>query len=71
MQNNQLRIGGEATAIVNTLLEYGRDRPVPTGLVARAIGRDEADIRDTLKALESKGVVNLEDEGSTIRLNKD
>ena len=62
--SNQVWIGGEATAIVNTLREYGQGKAVPTRLVARLVGRGREEIRGTLKALEDQGIVKLEQNGN-------
>ena len=57
-----LRIGGEATDIIQALRDFGRNAPVPLGLVARAVGREPDHILDSLRVLQEKAVIRF-DEG--------
>lgn len=63
-----LQIGGEATSIVQALRDFGRDRSVPIGFVARAIGREPAEIRDSLVLLNSKNIVRLDESHDSVTL---
>jgi predicted transcriptional regulator len=64
--SNRPRIGGEATAIVQTLREFGRNQPVPANLVARSVGREEDEIRESLAVLAENGVVKLDKDGEVV-----
>ncbi len=57
--SNRPRIGGEATSIVQTLREFGANRPVPTEVVALSVGKEEEEISNSLSALAEKGVIKL------------
>lgn len=63
-----LRIGSEATAIIQTLRDFGRRRSVPIGLVARSVGRAPEEIRESLKDLESQEIVQLDDTSDSVTL---
>lgn len=54
------QIGGEATAIVQTLRDFGRNRSVPVALVARLVGRRKSEISDSLDGLKDKGVIRVD-----------
>ena len=54
-----VQIGGEATAIVQTLRDFGRNQRVPVDLLARLVGRETQAIRPLLDELASKKVVQL------------
>jgi hypothetical protein len=61
-----LQIGGKATAIVQALRVYGRDQPVPVGLVARAVGLEEDEIRASLTRLTEEGIITLDGDRVTL-----
>jgi len=63
-----LQTGRETTAIIRALRDFGTDRSVPIGLVARAVGREPAEINDSLSFLKSKNIVRLDEQAGLVTL---
>ena len=59
---------GEAMQIVQVLRQFGRSEPVPIDLVARVVGRDPSQIRESLCALQEKQVLKVEEEKGVVSL---
>lgn len=59
---------GEASAIVGILRDFGRDKSLPVGFVARSVGRQPQEIRDSLARLVEQDVIRIDEAADSVRL---